>query len=199
MSSDVLQQALVAGVVATFPRGRIFNLLQAAAQVSVVAEYRGTGQGQTKHKVFNNIPAGSKFTADPADGSWTYLRVTSAVNQTITLYVGDDDMAFNNAVTITGVALVGINPSSSINSPAQSVLAGNTTDGTGVPANAARRRVTVYNLAASLGPIRLSDTGATTRGFEVAPGGYAEVDTTAAIGIRCDTANGATWGYFEES
>ncbi len=199
MSSDVLVQALTAGNQATFPRGRIFNLLSATGPVNIVAEYKGIGAGQTKHKVFNLIPAGSKFVADPADGEWTYLRVTSPTNQTITLFVGSDDMSFNNAVTVTGTALVAINPSSTINAPAATALAGNTTDATGVPANAARRRVTVYNLALSAGNIRVSDTGATGRGFELAPGAYAEVDTTAALGIRCDTAAGATWGYFEES
>lgn len=199
MSSDVLVQALQAGVQATFPRGRIFNILSATGVVNVVADYRGTGSGQTKHKVFNSIPAGSKFVADPADGEWTYLRVTSPTTQTITLFVGSDDMAFNNAVTVTGTALVAVNPSGTINSPVASVLAGNTTDGIGVPANAARRRVTVYNLAASAGPIRVSDTGVTGRGAEIAPGGFQEWDTVAALGIRCDTAAGATWGYVEES
>ncbi len=200
MSSDVLTQALLANQVATFGRGRIFNLLAASGPVSIVAEYKGqTANQPSKRKVFNSIPAGSKFIADPQDGDWQYLRVTSPTNQNITLFVGDDDMSFNNAVTITGQATVAVAPSATINSPVATALAANTTDGTGVPANANRRRVTIYNLLASLGSIRVSDTGATGRGFELQPGAYAEVDTTAALGIRCDTANGATWGYFEES
>ena len=79
------------------------------------------------------------------------------------------------------------------------MLAGNTTDGAGVPANLSRKWVTVYNLAASLGPIRVSDTGVTGRGEEVAPGTSKQWNNTSALAIRCDTANGATWGYSEES
>src|SRR5258708_17905408 len=98
-------------------------------------------------------------------------------------------MSFNNAVTVTGVAVVAITPSSVINSPVASVLAGNTADGTGVPANVVRKRVTVYNLSASLGPVRVSDTGVTGRGLEIAAGTFAAFDTTAALRIPCDTAN----------
>lgn len=200
MTSEVLTQAIGAGATVTFGQGRIFNLLSApGGPVTVIAERKTlTKAGQSQIRKFVNIPAGSKFTADKGD-EWTFLRVTSATAQTIQLFVGDEDMQFNNAVTVTGVASVQVSPSSVINSPAATPLGGNTTDGTGVPANAGRRRVTVYNLAASAGPIRVSDTGATGRGFEVAPGGFAEVDTLSALGIRCDTAQGATWGYFEES
>lgn len=198
MTSEVLTQSILAGVKATFGRGRIFNLLQATTPLTITLEGKSGSGGQTNIRKFVNIPAGSKFTA-PRGEEWTFLRVDSTVNQAITLFVGDDDMQFNNAVTVTGVAVVAITPSSSINSPVASVLAGTTTDGTGVPANAVRKRVTVYNLQASLGSIRVSDNGVTGRGIEIAPGTYAEFDTIAALGIRCDTASGATWGYFEET
>lgn len=198
MTSEVLVQAVGAGGTITFGRGRIFNLLQASTPVTITLEGKSVQGGQTNVRKFVNIPAGSKFTA-PRGEEWTFLRLTSAAAQNVTLFVGDDDMSFNNAVTVTGVAVVAITPSSSINSPVASVLAGNTTDGTGVPANLARKRVTVYNLAASLGPIRVSDNGVTGRGIEISAGTFAEFDTTAALGIRCDTANGATWGYFEET
>ena len=198
MTSEVLQQTLVGGTIATFGRGRIFNLLQAASPVTITLEGKSVHGGQTAIRKFVNIPAGSKFTAKAGE-EWTFLRVLSAAGQTITLFVGDDDMAFNNAVTVTGVAVVSNAPASSINSPVASVLAGNTTDGTGVPANLARKWVTVYNLATSLGPIRVSDTGVTGRGEEVAPGTSKQWNNTAALAVRCDTANGATWGYSEES
>lgn len=198
MTSEVLTQAVGAGATVTFSRGRIFNVLQASAPVTINCEGKSVSGGQTAIRRFVNIPAGSKFTAKAGE-EWTFLRLTSAVAQVVTLFVGDDDMSFNNAVTITGTAQTQVAPSGTINSPVATALAGNTTDGTGVPANPARRRVTVYNLAASAGPIRVSDTGVTGRGFELGPGTYAEVDTVAALGIRCDTAAGATWGYFEES
>lgn len=198
MTSEVLQQAVGAGATISFGRGRIFNLLGASSPVTISLEGKSVSGGQTAIRKFVNIPAGSKFTA-PRGEEWTFLRLTSAAAQNITLFVGDDDMSFNNAVTVTGVAVVAVTPSSAINSPAATALAGTTTDATGVPANLSRKRVTVYNLAASLGPIRVSDTGVTGRGMEIQPGVFAEFDTTAALAIRCDTANGATWGYFEES
>lgn len=198
MTSEVLTQAVGAGATVTFGRGRIFNLLQASSPVTINLEGKSVQGGQTSIRKFVNIPAGSKFTAKAGE-EWTFLRLTSAAPQNVTLFVGDDDMSFNNAVTVSGVAVVAITPSSSINSPIATALAANTTDGTGVPANLARKRVTIYNLQASLGPIRVSDTGVTGRGPEIAPGTDQEFDTTAALGIRCDTANGATWGYFEES
>jgi hypothetical protein len=198
MTSEVLLQAVGAGGTVTFGRGRIFNLLQAASPVTIVLEGKSTSGGQTAVRKFVNIPAGSKFTAKAGE-EWTFLRLTSALAQNVTLFVGDDDMTFSNAVTVTGVAVVAVTPSTTINSPVASVLAGNATDGTGVPGNPARKRVTVYNLAASAGSIRVSDTGVTGRGIEISAGTYAEFDTTAALGIRCDTASGATWGYFEES
>src|SRR5579859_4015109 len=124
MSSDVLQQSLAANQVAIFGRGRIFNLLQAASPLNIVADYRGIGGGQTKHKVFNGTPAGSKFVSDPADGEWTYLRVANGgAPQTITLFVGSDDMSFNNAVTVTGVAQTQVQPSSTITDTAPIVTA----------------------------------------------------------------------------
>ena len=200
MSSEVLTQAVGPAAPAAFGQGRIFNLLSApGGPVTITCDNRNTKGGQTALRRFVNVPAGTKFVA-PLGSEWTYLRLTSASNQLISIFVGDEDLQFNNAVTVTGTASVSLNPSSTINAPAASVLAGSTTDGTGVPANPARRRVTIYNLTTGAGGIiRVSDTGVTGRGFEISPGQDQEVDTTAALGIRCDTATGTTWGYFEES
>lgn len=199
MTSEVLPQTLQAGVIATFGRGRIFNLLQASSPITITLEGKSPQGGQTAIRKFVNIPAGSKFTAKAGE-EWTFLRVLSAANQNITLFVGDDDMTFNNAVTVTGVAVVSISPSATVNSPVATALAANTTDPTGVPANLARRSVRVYNLSNGAGgTIRVSDTGVTGRGMEIAAGTNEKIDTTSALFIRCDTATGATWGYFEET
>lgn len=200
MSSIVLTQAVGPAAPAAFGQGRIFNILSApGGPVTITLERRSIKGGQTQPRVFTNIPAGTKFTA-AIDDEWTYARLTSASVQTIQIFIGDEDLQFNNAVTVTGTASVSVNPSSVINSPAASVLAANTTDATGVPANAGRRRVTIYNLSTGAGgPIRVSDTGVTGRGFEIPAGTDQEFDTTSALFIRCDTATGATWGYVEES
>lgn len=199
MTSEVLSQAVGAGATITFGQGRIFNLLQAASPVTIVLETKNSSKpGQTRIRKFVNIPAGSKFTAKENE-EWTFLKLTSAAAQNVTLFVGDDDMTFSNAVTVTGVAVVSVTPATTINSPVASILAGNTLDATGVPVNLARKWVTVYNLQASLGPIRVSDSGATGRGEEVAPGTSKQWNNTSALAVRCDTANGATWGYSEET
>jgi hypothetical protein len=189
---------VTAGQTTVLGRGRIFNVLQASSPISVVADRRSNAGGQTLNRVFNSIPAGSKFTAKDGE-EWTYLRITSALTQTITIFVGDDDMQFNNAVTVTGTAVVSVSPSNTLNCSADKTLAANSTDAASIPANAARRRVTIGLLSSSAATkIRVSDTGATTRGFEIQAGTFTEFDTTAALGIRNDTAAIATYYIVEE-
>lgn len=199
MSSDVLSQALVAGQVATFGRGRIFNLLQASAPVSIVAEYKGVGQRQNTHKVFTNIPAGSKFVSDPADGDWTFLRVTSGVNQNITLYIGDDDMTFNQAVTVTGVAQVNVNPGAAIATVGPTNV--NNAAAVTVAANPARRRITVGAPTTNTGPVYLQTAGFATAkaGIPLSPGGFVELDTTASFDVRNDSGAVQQFSTFEET
>jgi len=198
MTSEVLTQAVGAGATVTFGRGRIFNLLQAASPVTIVLEGKSVQGGQTAIRKFVSIPAGSKFTA-PRGEEWTFLRLTSAAAQNVTLFVGDDDMTFNNAVTVTGVAVVAITPSSSINAPAQSNINAATSDTTTITANLSRKRITVGNLSTSPNSIRVSADGVTNKGLELQPGTFAEIDTTAALGIRNDGAGACTWYFFEES
>ena len=198
MTSEVLTQTVGAGATATFGRGRIFNLLQAATPVTIVLEAKSPKGGQTAIRTFKNIPAGSKFTAKVGE-EWTFLRLTSAAAQNVTLFVGDDDMSFNNAVTVTGVAVVAITPSSTINAPTQTTIAATTTDIATITQNLSRKRITVGNLSTSPNSIRVSADGLTNKGIEVQPGTFAEFDTTAALGVRNDGAGVCTWYFFEES
>lgn len=198
MTSEVLVQSVGAGATITFGRGRIFNLLQAASQVTITLEGKSIQGGQTNVRKFVNIPAGSKFTA-PRGEEWTFLRLFSAAAQNITLFVGDDDMSFNNAVTVTGVAVVAITPSSAVNAPTEIAIAATTTDIASIPANLARKRITIGVKAAAAGPVRVSADGLTLKGVEIQPGTFAEFDTTAALGIRNDAAAGTTYYFFEES
>lgn len=198
MTSEVLTQAVGAGATITFGRGRIFNLLQAAAQVSITLEGKSVSGGQTAVRKFVNIPAGSKFTA-PRGEEWTFLRLTSAAAQNITLFVGDDDMSFNNAVTVTGTAVVAVTPSSAVNAPTQQSLAATTSDVATLPANLSRKRVTIGNLSSNTTSIRVSADGVTNKGIEIQPGVFTEFDTTAALGIRNDSAVAVIWYFFEET
>lgn len=195
MSSEVLTQALLAGVQATFGQGRIFNVLSASGPLTIVADRRSQAGGQTQPRRFTNVPAGTKFTAPKGD-EWTYLQVTSAINQNVTIFIGDEDLQFNNAVTVTGTALVAINPSSGLTDTADTVQAFGTQ--TVIAANAARRRITIGNRANSAANIRVSGAGGAGHGIELAPGVFTEFDTTASLTVRNDAAAGSATWYAEE-
>lgn len=196
MSSEVLTQALVAGQTATFPRGRIFNILSSSAPLTVIADRRAVQGGQTQRRIFTNIPAGTKFTADRGD-EWTYLQVTSGVNQNVSIFVGDEELAFNQAVSITGTANVQVLPSVAVADVADTAQASGTQ--TNIAANPARRRITIGCPIASANPVRVSGSGGAGKGIQIQPGTFVEFDTTAALFVRNDTAGAATWYSFEET
>jgi hypothetical protein len=197
VSSEVLTYAITAGQTTVASSGRIFNLLSApGGPISIVADRRSVQGGQSLQRNFTNIPAGSKFTA-PRGEEWTYLRITSAVSQQITIFIGDDDMQFNNAVTVTGTASVSVNPSATINDTADTVQAFGTQ--TVIAANLSRRRITIGNDIVSTVPIRVSGGGGAGKGIQIQPGTFAEFDTTASLTVRNDAAAGsATWCALEE-
>ncbi len=196
MSSEVLSFTVTAGQTTVAGQGRIFNLLSApGGPVSIVADTRKVQGGQSPQRIFNNIPAGSKFVAKDGEG-WTYLRITSAVTQVITLFVGDDEMQFNNAVTVTGTAATTVIPSSALNDTADTVQAFGTQ--TVIPANASRRRITIGCRSVTPDSVRVSGGGGAGKGIEIQPGTFVEFDTTASLTVRNDNAAGnATW-YAEE-
>lgn len=196
MSSEVLSFTCGPGQTAVAGQGRIFNLLSApGGAVTIVADTRKFSGGQSPQRLFKSIPPGSKFTAKDGEG-WTYLRIDSAVLQTITIFVGDEDMSFNNAVTITGLAAVAVQPSQTFVDTVDTVQAFGTQ--TVIAANALRRRITIGNRETSAVTIRVSGAGGAGRGIVIQPGTFSEFDTIAALTVRNDNAAGnATW-YAEE-
>jgi hypothetical protein len=198
MTSEVLTQSVTVGNIATFGRGRIFNVLQASSPVSIILETKSTRGGQTNVRKFSNIPAGSKFTLKPTDEDWTYLRLTSAVNQSVTLFVGDDDMTFSNAVTVTGVAVVSVNPSSTVADTAP-ISPSATGQHPLVAANATRKRVTIYADPANTATVYIRVAGgANDIGF-VQAGTYEEFDTLVGLDYRDPSAGGQKLYIFDES
>jgi hypothetical protein len=197
MTSEVLPQTVGAGATVTFGRGRIFNLLQASSPVTITLEGKSVHGGQTSIRKFVNIPAGSKFIGKAGE-EWTFLRLTSALAQTVTLFVGDDDMSFNNAVTVSGVAVVAITPSSGITDQA-GVAATVTGQHAFTAANLARKRVTLWADPTNTATVYLRTTGgANDIGFLQA-GTYAEFDTTAGFDYRDPSAGGQKLYISEES
>lgn len=196
MSSEVLTFSPGPGATAVGGQGRIFNLLSApGGPVTITADTRSLSGGQSPQRVFKNIPAGSKFVAAPGE-RWTYLRIDSAVLQNITIFIGDEDMAFNNAVSITGLAATTVQPSATINDTADTVQATGTQ--TNIAANPGRRRITIGNRETAAGPVRVSGSGGAGKGVVIQPGTFAEFDTTAPLFVRADTAVGGIWYAFEE-
>lgn len=196
MASEVLTQLIGAGATVSFGRGRIFNLLQASSPVSITLESHGGGGGGTNVRVFKNIPAGSKFTA-PKGEEWTYARVTSALAQSITLFIGDDDMSFNNAVTVTGVAVVSVNPANALNASLNLAVA--TGGASSVAANAARKSITFSSRAANGGPVYIQSVGAGAGlGTELAPGTFQTWNNVGAFDIRNDSGAVCNIGINEE-
>lgn len=197
MTSEVLTQAVTGGTTATFGAGRVFNILQASNPVTITLETKSVKGGQTSVRKFTNIPAGSKFTLRPGEEPWTFLRLLSSVNQSVTLFVGDDDMTFSNAVTVTGVAVVSINPSATVtDTPAI-----NTTTGQHAlfAANASRKRITVFADPTNTATVFVRTSGgANDIGF-VQAGTYEEFDTLVALDYRDPSAGGQKLYLFEES
>jgi hypothetical protein len=199
MSSEVLTYTVTAGQTTVAGSGRIFNLLQApGGPVSITADTRSQAGGQSPQRVFTNIPPGSKFTA-AAGERWTYLRITSAVTQVITIFVGDEDMQFNNAVSITGTATTLVQPSATITDTA-AISPTVTGQHALFAANPARRRITVYSDPANAGDAVIffrKTAGANNVGF-ISPGTFQEFDTTAGLDYQC-TNGGDKLYVLEES
>lgn len=152
--------------------------------MTITCDVRSQKGGQTQPRVFKNVPPGTKFTAAHGE-SWTYLRIDSAVAQNVTIFIGDEDLQFNNAVTVTGLAQVAVFPSSTITdtAPINPTAAGQHAL---VAANPARRRVTIYSDPANAGDATIfirKTGGANDIGF-IVPGTFEEFDTTAGLDYR---------------
>lgn len=196
MASEVLTFTVGPGQTAVGGQGRIWNLLSApGGAVTINADTRSIRGGQSPQRIFKSVPPGTKFTAAVGE-HWTYLRIDSPVLQTITIFIGDEDLQFNNAVTVTGLALVAVNPSAALADTADTVQAFGTQ--TAIGANAARRRITIGVRGTSADSVRVSGAGGAGHGVEIVPGTFTEFDTIAALFVRNDNAAGnATW-YAEE-
>lgn len=197
MTSEVLTQSVTAGNVATFGRGRVFNILQASSPVNITLETKSTKGGQTQVRKFTNIPAGSKFSLRVGEEDWTFLRLTSSVNQSVTLFVGDDDMTFSNAVTVTGVAVVSINPSSTVADTAS--ISTTTGQHSLFAANATRKRVTVYADPTNTATVFLRIAGGGNDIGFIQAGTYEEFETLVGYDYRDPSAGGQKLYITDES
>jgi hypothetical protein len=190
---------LAAGVKAIFGSGTAFVIVNAVGPVTVVARSIGSSN---KNRTFAGVPAGFKFTADdPSDGFDT-LEVTSATNQAFTIAVGDDDVEFSNAVTVTGGVVTQEVPKSTLadNAPVNCPTAAQTAV---VPANGARRSVmlTVDPTFAPANPNALSfrKTGGVNTLIPIVIGLSYTFDATYGIDLRNDSGSACNVFILEES
>lgn len=196
MSSEVLTFTVGPGQTAVAGQGRIWNLLSApGGNVTIQCDTRSIQGGQSPQRIFKNVPPGTKFTAAVGE-KWTYARIDSPVLQNITIFIGDEDLQFNNAVSITGTAVTTVQPSALLTDTVDTVQAFGTQ--TVIAANPARRRITIGNRETSAATVRVSHSGGAGRGIVIQAGTFTEFDTTDTLTVRNDNAAGSATWYAEE-
>lgn len=196
MSTETLTQAIGAGATVQFGAGTQFLIVTAAASVTVKAIKLGSSN---KNRVFSNVPAGFKFTADSPDDGFDYLQVTSASAQNVTLAVGTDDVTYSNNVTVSGSVSTVETPAGTLTDAAPVVC--NTGAATAVVAqNLNRKRVTLsVDPAFAAGTVYARKTGGTNNLLPLSPGMSYEFAGTYGIDVRNDTGTNATVYVMEEA
>lgn len=183
MSTEVLSQNLTAGVMATFGSGKVFLIANATGPVNIVATQIGNSN---KTRKFTGVPAGFKFTADNDADGFSTLQVTSPTTQAFTIAVGDDDIAFSNAVTVSGLVATQDTPATTITGVTKAILA---VTAALVAANASRRRMTIFsdpgNIANAVIYIRVA--GGARLGF-IVPGQSLQFNGTYALDYEAAVA-----------
>jgi hypothetical protein len=196
MSTEVLSQTLGAGGKATFGSGTQFLIVQAANPVTIVARSIGNSN---KGRVFTNVPAGFKFTADDVLGGFDTLELTSATAQTVILAVGTDDVSYSNNVTISGTAQTTEVPASALTDAAPVACPTGALTPV-VPANGARKRVSLSvdpNFAAGLVFARVA--GGANNLVPMQAGLTYPFAGTYGVSVRNDTGTTVTIYIAEES
>jgi hypothetical protein len=197
MTTDVITQAITAGGTVTFGRGRFFALLAATGPVTVAFEDKRVGGSQTQRRVLNNIQAGTKMTVNPGE-EWTYIRLTSASAQNITVGVSDDNVEFTSAVSIVNTPSVFLAPTTLVSTPAQISL--NSTQTTQIPANSSRKRLTVCGVSTNTGAVLLHQgaQGAVNSGIPIGPSTIFSVASAAQWEVYNPLGGTAVFTYTEE-
>lgn len=194
MATELLTLIFGAGETRTIGQGRILVIKSASAPVSIRL---GRSQNASSPVLFSNIPAGFKYKADAGRG-WITGRITSATAQTVEIILGDDDVEFASAVSVTGTASFAEAPSSAITGTVAdvSVVAGGNS---AIAANTNRRRITIQALSTNTGNLRVSTVATTGRGLELQPGQAVELKTTAAFFVTNAGAAAQSYTVLEES
>ena len=183
MSTETLTQEIAAGGTAVFGQGTQFLIVAASGPLTVTALQQGNSNSR---RVFTGVVQGFRFKAPAGDGFDT-LQVTSASAQTVTFAVGDDDVEFSSAVTVTNIPAVQVQPAAALTDSAPvSVAAG--AQAAVVPANLNRRRVTLTPDPGAGGTVYARATGGANDLIPLAPGQSYQFDGTYGVDVRNPTA-----------
>lgn len=182
------------GVIETM-RNNVFILITSSAPISIRLENGGAAEGAS------GLQGGIKFERVKP---WDNARIVGAAGTTVEFYVGsyavDRDLTepITQIATIAGVASVAMVPSSTLASQAKTALAtGNSAD---IPANLARKRISITCWSDSAGTFCVRDQAATTdAGTEVQAGVTMQFDTTAALRIRNNSGSSVNYSWNEEA
>jgi hypothetical protein len=132
------------------------------------------------------VPAGFKFTADDAGDGFSILEVTSSVPQTFTIALGDDDVSFSNAVTVSGNVSTQDLPATAITGATKTTIV--TAGAALVAANLARRRVTIFSDPANVGAVVYIRVAGGARLGAITPGQLLQFNGTYALDYEDATA-----------
>ena len=193
MATELLSLIFGAGETRTIGQGRILVIKAASAPVSIRLEQ---SQNASSPVLFANIPAGFKYKAEGR--GWITGRITSATAQTIEIILGDDDVEFASAVSVTGTASFAEAPSSAITGTAADVAVA-TGGNSAIAANTNRRRITIQALSANTGNLRVSTVATVGRGLELQPGQAVELKTTAALFVTNNSGAPQSFTVLEET
>lgn len=184
MSTEVLSQNLTAGVKATFGSGKVFLIASATGPVNIVATQIGNSN---KTRRFSGVPAGFKFTADNDNDGFSTLEVTSPTTQAFTIAVGDDDISFSNAVTVSGLVATQDTPATAV---AGSTKVTVVTAGAALfAANASRRRITVtWDPSTTNNTVIYLRVNAGARFGALTPGQSVQINGTYAVDYEAAAA-----------
>lgn len=194
MSTRTYTLNFTAPATLTLPSGIFFYIKSASAALNI--DTRGSTTAPVN---FNNVGAGLRFGPVPEAKRWTYLDVTSASVQTVEIVVSDDaEVDIASTVSVAGNVTTQELPSSALSSQAKTALA--TATSVDIPANAARKRITIQNWSDSAGNFCVRDqTGTADAGEEIQSGMGRMFATTAALRIRNNSGASVNYSWNEEA
>lgn len=181
--ANLMRQALAAGETITTPPGKFFRLVESLSPVDMEFDR----DGGAPHRV-TQLRAGYELRS--ADG-FRRARITSAVAQTVAVFVGNDDEDYDATVAVTQIQLANTlsGGSATVANTGQNILS----------TRSGRKRVTVQNTDPTAG--RLLAVGDTTgsTGIILAYGQTVAIESTAPVyAISVGTGVSCLCGWIEE-